>query len=90
MESSGETAGKRRMACFEVFNWDEADALDPFAVVHFEEALPPLGAIPGKSHVAEGGSTIYCVTLENPDLGEDDILKVFAKYGFRVRPHRTV
>lgn len=76
---------KTQILCFEVLNWMEVDARDPSAVTDFEGTLPPLGALPGNSHITKEGTTVYCVTVENPSLAAEEVLEAFAKFGFQVR-----
>jgi hypothetical protein len=78
----GEKKDPRTM-CFEISNWTDVDALDPFAVTNLEDVLPTLGALPGNSYVNAVGLTVYCVIVENPSLSAGEILKEFARFGFQ-------
>ena len=68
--------------CFEVANFEEAYSQDHRVVERVEAALTQSGALPAR---VDFPSRTFCVTVINPDLGTEDLLRIFAAHGLQAR-----
>jgi hypothetical protein len=74
-----------RQVCFDVLNFEAALARDPDAILKLETQLSAEGAIPGRVDMP---TRTICVLVTDPDLTDNDVVALIARYGFEVQPRK--
>jgi hypothetical protein len=72
-----------RLVCFDVANFEEALARNPYAIEQFETGAGHHGFLAARVDVP---TNTICVSVTDPSLTDSDVAAAVAAFGFVVQP----